>query len=216
MHQLRVLVTEDAPHVGDAAADELRRAGHDVVRCTEPGTPSFPCAGMRSPDGCPLRNGVVDVTLAMRHLAGAVPARSEDGALCSLRHHVPVVVAGNVMFDPFEDWEAAVVEPGDDVVDACERVARQPLPAHTRIALAATREVLQRHGRNDPAVDAVHGIGAVLVAVRRDQGWLHAEVRVAALPSDVRQMVAVRVVAALRAFDKDARGVDVNFVETGE
>src|SRR5262245_48535490 len=104
---LRVLLTEDEPHYGDAAEHELRAAGHEVVRCTEAGTPAFPCVGLIDANACPLRNGVVDVTLAMRHVPRTAPARSEDGVVCSLRHHVPVVVARDAAFDPFADWETA-------------------------------------------------------------------------------------------------------------
>jgi hypothetical protein len=156
---------------------------------------------------CPLRNGTVDVTLAVRDEPSAVPARSEDGVLCSLRRHVPVVVAGNVMFDPFEKWAAGSVTAGEDVVDACERVATMPLPKPTQIAAEAARQVLEAHGLPG---------ASVLVAVRRTHGSLEVELRGRRLPQAVRNIIAVRIMAALRANDSDARGIDVQYVEFPE
>ncbi len=205
MTPLRILVTEAEPGTAQVASDELRAAGHEVLTCQEPGAPAFPCAGLRHDHVCPLQAGAIDVTLAVRHTPSAHPARAEDGVLCSLRHHVPVIVAGNTLFDPFEEWETLTIEHPYDVVDACERVARSPLLRHTQIAANAVMEVLRRHEREDLAL---------LVAVRRQHGVLKTEVRG---PDDVprvlRNMIAVRISAALRAFDRDAAGIDVDFVE---
>jgi hypothetical protein len=203
MTKLRVLVTESEPCAADVAVDELLSAGHEVVRCSEPGTPSFPCAALRNDGGCPLRTSVVDVALAVRRRAVARPARSEDGALCAVRHHVPLVVAGGSTLDPFEPWESAVLGRTYDVVETCERTASSPLRVHTERAARAARDTVVAHGRPDLSF---------LVAVRRIGGQLVAEVREpCSIGRALQDMIAVRIVAALREFDKDARGIDVRF-----
>ena len=212
MTGLRVLLTDDEPHAGDDAERALRAAGHDVVRCFDPNGRAFPCAGLDGSAGCPLRAGIVDVTLANRTALRALPARAEDGVLCSIRHHVPVVVSGDLLFDPFEPWEAVAVSPGGDVVDACERAARQPLRPHTEIAAAALHDTLQRWAERGAPADRPQ-VKAAMVAVRRHEGRLDVEVRARDVPVKSRDMLAVRIVAALRAFDRDARGIDVSFVE---
>jgi hypothetical protein len=212
MTGLRVLLTDDEPHAGDDAERALRAAGHDVVRCFDPAGRAFPCAGLDGSSGCPLRYGIVDVTLANRTSLRALPARAEDGVLCSIRHHVPVVVSGDLLFDPFEPWEAVAVSPGGDVVDACERAARQPLRRHTQIAAAALHDTLQRWADRDAPADR-QDVKAAMVAVRRHEGRLAVEVRARDVPVMARDMLAVRIVAALRAFDRDALGIDVSFVE---
>jgi hypothetical protein len=213
MTALRVLLTEDEPHAGDDAERALRAAGHDVVRCFDPDGRCFPCRGLGDLDACPLRNDTVDITLATRTSRRALPARAEDGVLCSIRHHVPVVVAGDLVFDPFEPWEANAVEPGGDVVDACERAARQPLRRHTEIATAAAHDWMERRSVNRADGELTFDVPAALVGVRRIDGRLEVEVRAPALPADDRDTLAVRILAALRAFDRDARGIDVSFVE---
>jgi hypothetical protein len=214
MTGLRVLLTEDEPHAGDDAERALRAAGHEVVRCFDPDGRGFPCRGIADINACPLRNQTVDITLATRTSRRALPARAEDGVLCSIRHHVPVVVTGDLVFDPFEPWEASAVESGADVVDACERAARQPLRRHTEIALAAVHDWMQRRAESRTTEAVAVDVRAALVAVRRIDGLLEVEVRAPDLPASDRDMLAVRILAALRAFDRDARGIDVSFVET--
>jgi hypothetical protein len=210
---LRVLLTEDAPNYGDEAEERLVAAGHDVVRCTDVGAPAFPCAGLIDMKTCPLRKGVVDVTLAVRHVPRTAPARSEDGVLCSLRHHVPVVVARNAASDPFEEWETEAIDDVSDVVEACERAARAVLVEHARIAASVASEVVER--AQQTSVEA-RFVKALLVAVRRVNGRLDVEVRAAHVPQAMKDMIAARVTAALRDFDKDALGIDVGFVDTQE
>jgi hypothetical protein len=204
---LRVLLTEDAPHYGDDAEQALRAAGHQVVRCHDADEPAFPCTGLVDLKTCPLRNGVVDVTLAVRHVPRTAPARSEDGVVCSLRHHVPVVVARNDAYDPFQEWETEGVDDVTDVVAACERAAHGVLREHTRIALEAATDVVRRHAGEAPPPTAL------LVAVRRANGRLDVEVRAGHIPQKIKDIVAVRIIAALREFDNDALGIDVDFVD---
>jgi hypothetical protein len=208
MTTLRVLVTEDERGAADLAVDELVGAGHEVLRCHPPGTPAFPCAALRADGRCPLRTGYVDLTLAVRHNPGSMPSRGEDGVLCSIRHHVPVVVAGAPVFDPFEEWETEVLNRPYGVVDTCERVAAAPLPHHTRVAADALHEVVRTRAGSDQAL---------LVAVHRVKGALDVEIRAREpVAKKLQSMIAVRVVAALRAFDQDATGIDARFVELAQ
>jgi len=211
VNALRVLLTEDEPRAATRAADELRAAGHEVVYCVEPNDQAFPCVGLRDLGRCPLRDGVVDVTLAVRHMPSSAPTRREDGVLCSIRHHVPVVVAGDLLFDPFETWEGTAIGARDDVVGACVRAANGPLVAHSEIARHAAWEVIRLHSRDISVLEAVHRKETVDATVRRVGGRLLVEV-VAEVDPAVEPMVAVRVTVALRAFDRDARAIDVSVV----
>ena len=205
MTQLRVLVTEAEPGAARVAVDELRDAGHEVVMCHEPGAPAFPCMALQSGRVCPLVVRPIDVTLAIRHTPSAGPARSEDGVLCALRHHVPVIVARGNLFDPFEEWETLAVERTSSAVEECEHVASAPLRRPTEVASKAAASVLRSYGRDDLSL---------LIAVRRQSGWLKVEIRAHEdAPRSLRSMIAVRVSAALRAFDPDAAGIDIGFVD---
>ena len=105
------------------------------------------------------------------------PNRREDGVLCSIRHHVPVVVAGNTLFDPFETWEGHAVGEREDVVDACVRAAKGPLARHSEIARHAAWEVVRLHSRDISVLEAVHRMETVDASVRRVGGRLLVEDR---------------------------------------
>ena len=63
---MRVLVVGTMPAAIGRAEDQLHAEGHDVVRCHEPGRPSFPCAGLIEGRVCPLEDDPVDVVVAAR------------------------------------------------------------------------------------------------------------------------------------------------------
>jgi hypothetical protein len=116
---------------------------------------------------------------------------------------VPVVVAGPKVLDPYEPYATVVLDRRHDVVEACERAASEPLRPHSNAAAHALRDVLARRG-----LDA-----APIVDVRRRYGVLFVEVRRAdALDDATKSMASVRMTAAIRAFDRDARGIDVVFL----
>jgi hypothetical protein len=199
--QLTVLVLESEVGAADEARRELERAGHHVVGCHERGEDAFPCAGLRSDKRCPL-DDVVDVAIDVRPRPRSQPAPREDGVACALRHHVPLVIAGPAVLNPYVDFVQTTVNRTHDIVDACERAASAPLPEHTDVAARALRDVLDR--RTAPA--------SPLVAVRRREGALVIEVTGAhALDQRTRSMAAVRMAGAVRALDRYARGCDVVF-----
>src|SRR4051794_1117808 len=104
----------------EQVATALVRAGHTVLRCHEPGESAFPCNALIEGRRCPLDEGFdVAVTTRARSLPG--PTSGEFGVVCALRQGVPLVVAGVPGVAPFQMWTSVAVEPGGDVVSACEK-----------------------------------------------------------------------------------------------
>jgi hypothetical protein len=61
----------------------------------------------------------------------------------------------------------------------------------------------------------MHGVEeSALVSVRRHAGGLQVRVRVPEVSRKVRQLIGVRIVGALRAYDPEASGIDVSFAPT--
>jgi hypothetical protein len=119
----------------------------------------------------------------------------EDGVSCALRARVPLVVAGRVALNPYEEWADAVVEHGQ-VADACERVATLPSRAHTDVAQEALRAATRRRA------DSIEGATAL---VWRDHNRLRVRLEgLDRLDRSARDMVAAEVAAELRAFDAHA------------
>ncbi|MEA3076556.1 MAG: hypothetical protein QOF60_1464 [Actinomycetota bacterium] len=106
----------------EQAAAALSRAGHEVLRCHEPGEPTFPCNALVAGRTCPL-DAKPDVVLAMRARPDASATPGEFGAICALRSGTPLVVAGMTSMHPFAAWANRVVGTGGDAVSACEEAA---------------------------------------------------------------------------------------------
>jgi hypothetical protein len=195
---MKVLVLESEAGAATIAAAQLERAGHQVLRCHEPGARAFPCAALQD-DGCPLERECVDVVLTVRGRPVGQPTALEDGVSCALRRRVPVVVAGRTSVNPFKSFPVTVA--GRDVVQACELAASGSLVEHEGIAQRTLDESLQRAGA---ATEAAR------VEVTRRSGGLRATLHFPpGTPERVRAMASVRVVGALRAFDPSAGGLDV-------
>jgi hypothetical protein len=208
MEQLNVLVVESEAHAGDPAREALGKAGHTVLRCHEAGVPAFPCNGLIEGKGCPFDNAIVDVVLDVRPHRRAQPAPLEDGVSCALKAHVPVVVAGSAWLNPYGEYASNfVASDADDVtiVDACEHAANAVLRDHSAIAARALRDTLDRRDIS----------ASPLVAVRRRKGVLVVDVATKTVVArEAQSMAAVRITAALRKFDRDAKGIDVVFHTT--
>jgi hypothetical protein len=202
--KLRVLVLESERGAADSAIDELTTAGHAVVRCHEPGDPAFPCGALADDPHCPVRDEIVDVALTVRTRPRSQPAPHEDGVSCALERHIPLVVAGATALNPFEKWATEVVDRPGNVVEALERAAVAPLPRHAEKARAALAEVLHVRGLDGSPPDVV---------VRRGNGRLVVTVLDASdeYEQATKSMMSVRMIGALREFDKDAGGIDVVF-----
>ena len=200
---LNVLVLESERGAADTAVSELEAAGHTVVRCHEPGAPAFPCNALAEDAQCPLRTGIVDVALTVRKRPRSQPAPQEDGVACALESHVPLVVAGSALMNPYNGFASEVIDDGDGVVDAVKRAAASPLRRHGDRAAGALAGVLEVHGVTNVSP---------LVEVYRREGRLHVEVHgMHDVEHSVKSVASVRMIGALRQFDRDAAGIDVVF-----
>ncbi len=163
---------------------------------------AFPCNALVEGQHCPLETADVDVALDVRARPRSQPAAQEDGVACALRHHIPVVVAGPKVLNPYEGYAVEMLGRTFDVVAACEHASSAPLREHTAVAGRALRQVLD-----------LRGIAAgEVVKVTRRHGGLVAEVDDAEhLDNATKSMVSVRLTGALREVDRHARGIDVVF-----
>jgi len=123
----RVLVVGTHDWAIEQAAAALEGAGSGVLRCHEPGQPSFPCNALIEGRTCPLDAGF-DVVVTARARPLGTLAQSEFGVICALHHGMPLVVAGVAPERPFGPWAAEQVGQGDDLATACERAARKVEP----------------------------------------------------------------------------------------
>jgi hypothetical protein len=172
------------------------------VRCHEAGQAAFPCKALDD-EQCPMHGTPVDVALTVRSRPRSQPAPLEDGVRCALQRHIPLVVAGSRVLNPFEPWAAEVLDRTYGVVEPCERAAAAPLPRHGDHAHRALVDVLAHHG--------VTGCSPTVEVHRRD-GALDVQVHgVEALDRSVQAMASVRIIGALRALDDTAVGIDVAF-----
>jgi hypothetical protein len=196
---LNVLLVENDAKAGSTAAQELRDAGHRVLSCHEPDGAAFPCRGVRDAAACPLRSHDVDVALLVRSGVRAQPSAREDGARCALMHRIPLVVAGDPVLDPYDEFAARTLSRTYDVVAACELAATAPIHPLSRRVTEVLREV---------CADTAHpGLRA---EVTRRNGRL----RVRGFDTDTmtqseRSRAAVRIAMALRELDPFAAGIDV-------
>ncbi len=201
--KVHVLLLESERGAADQAAADLRAAGHEVLRCHEPGAPAFPCGALLDEPNCPVRKHTVDVALTVRSLPRSQPAPREVGVSCALERHIPLVVAGSTVLNPFDQWATEISDGYEGYVAACERAAAAPLRRHGERAQQAADEVLALHGGTDKHVDVV---------VHRVEGRLVATVLGGRdLDHRTKSMISVRVISSLRAFDADAGGIDVAF-----
>jgi hypothetical protein len=199
---LNVLVLESDPGASAAARHELSEAGHTIHYCHDPGEASFPCNALRDGRGCPFEEKPMDVVLDVRRRARTTPTVREDGVACAIRQHVPLVVAGPTVFSPYADYATELCHDTVGVVAACEGAAAAPLARHTTAAQDALDATLAR--RSLPA-DAS-------VTVFRRKGSLDVVVKPGSeIDRATKNMIAVRITAALRAIDHHASGIDVVF-----
>lgn len=141
---MRALLVHDTASGADVAV-ALDAAGYDVVRCTEPGRPGFPCLAL---DGeCPL-DATVDVAVAVHDRPTADLAGGELGVVCALRDGLPLVAMGQHPQLAVGGRADAVATGADDVADACERARRASAArAATLVArIAGTDVTVERRG----------------------------------------------------------------------
>jgi hypothetical protein len=196
--KLNVLVVENEEGAAAAATQELRVAGHRVLACHEPGQAVFPCRGIVDPSACPLRSHAVDVALLVRSGVRSQPNAREDGARCALAQRVPLVVAGDPVLDPYDEYATRTLGRTYDVVSACELGATAPIEALSRRATGVLREVC---GASAPTSCAE--------VTRREGRLLVRATGTDATTKDQRSRAAVRIAMALRELDPFAAGIDI-------
>jgi hypothetical protein len=207
---MKVLVIEPKQGVGSTNETAvLEAAGHDVVRCADD-TGRHACKGMPGGSGCPVDGDGVDVAVAVGS-AGDSPLVA-DGVRCVVRHFVPLVTVGTdgEVVDPatgdagssFDGAIPVVHADGADVLASAVAVAaRSALDGHGERATAELRTVLAHNDVEAPEATVV---------VRRANGGLRVELfPTVPVSRQVAQAAAVRVAAALRAYDSTAHGIGV-------
>jgi hypothetical protein len=198
---LNIMVLESEHGAADEAKRELADAGHVVLDCHDRGQAPFPCRGLGDAAACPLNSHTVDVALSVRPRLRSQPAPTEDGVRCALMAHVPLVVAGCSALDPFEGFETRTLDRTYNVVETCEDAAQAELPVHARIALISLLGSLGADRASPAGVSVTRESGGLKVTVAGITGVTRQE----------RHRAAVRIVAALREFDRAARTIDVVF-----
>ena len=198
---MRVLVVEHEPDAAQAIIDGLRDAGHEPVTCHEAGV-SFPCVGIS--DTCPMNAGV-DVTLVVRTPEASDPSLLEDGAGCSIRGHIPLVVAGGEpTSNPFAQWTVEFVDTDvSAAVDAVTRAAAAPHADLSEIATAAARRVLLE-AVEPPTASVYSSKDGFKVIVEID----------GSVPDADRSRVATWVLTKLRGELDSPKSIDVSVVRT--
>jgi hypothetical protein len=196
---MRILVMESETGIATPYEQELVEAGHEVVRCHEPGAPAFPCAGVTDHEACPLEHGAVDVALLVRDPIAERPTARESGVACALRARVPVLEPGlDEGADPFTGY---VERFEGDVVTAVEAIADRPSAGHA--------DAVKAHLLTSPAAASIDPDALVVTAWRRGTA-LNLEV---ALPPDAPQELhtaaAAWAIGAARRYDPGLQTIDV-------
>jgi hypothetical protein len=198
---MRVLVVGTLPGAVERASETLRDAGHEVVCCHDGDDAAFPCRGLRG-DDCPLDGPGVDVVVSARDHAWPTPSTYEDGAVCALRHRVPMVVHGVTSGHPFDEWVSGESRSDQELPAVVEAVARAPMSGHTDFTRSTARQVLETAGLPTDGLDAA--------VVRRD-GRLRVTLTLPAGAEAAESSVTAKVLGGLRRYDRHARGIDLGF-----
>jgi hypothetical protein len=192
---MRVLLV-DGDHVeGDVVAGQLTERGHEVVRCFGPDDTHL-CRGVALHEDCPVDSQSVDVAVLVRE-QGRQPLLREMGAVCAIRHRIPVVEAYSHGEPPFDGWATPT---GAGVVEAIEEVAVDELRGHE----LAVETVLV-------TVPAVVRLGHLPgVRVDRQAGRILLTITVPAdMSSDDTNSIVTWGVRGLRDYDPYASVIDV-------
>jgi hypothetical protein len=185
---MRVLLVESTPGNAHEVADWLTEAGHEAMSCF--GSPvTFGCRGVEHHEDCPLDRHT-DAALLVRDLDGGGHTLTEMGAVCAMRHRVPVV---------------EMSEPTGVGLDATMLSVLEEVQHHTanQAYVQAALEALVR-------IPGIGDLSRIGITVNRQQDRVHA---LLALPPDIEDgqvpMLVDWVGRALRAHDHYAKVIDV-------
>lgn len=134
MDNMDVLLCESRP--GAAANEErtLAAAGHAVHRCYVRGQVGIACVALVGRP-CPLDVAPIDVAVNVRDDLSQIMSPIEEGALCALHRHIPVVVVGPVCPAPLAG-RTITAEDGADLVQLIADMAASHLLLHGAAAQA--------------------------------------------------------------------------------
>jgi hypothetical protein len=125
--KLRVLAVGTDDWAIEQAAASIDLAGHEVLRCHEPGESPFPCNALRPGRSCPLDIGI-DAVVTSRARPTELPALGETGVICALHAGHPLIVTGISRNSPFSDLAERVVAEQGDLIEAIEDAAHHTQP----------------------------------------------------------------------------------------
>jgi hypothetical protein len=171
-HSMRVLVMDSHPGSAGPATDTLLADGHDVIRCRDQFTPNQPCLGHEG--ACPIDESRVDVALDVRGRPLPRPTAGEHGVVCASRAGIPVVISGQVAFQPFETLTTVELTGTSGVTSACEAAVaaadRSERRAVAEAVQSATGLAAEVERTNEDVLVTVHGAAdAGRAAVRAHQ-----------------------------------------------
>jgi hypothetical protein len=122
MRTLAVLVVGTDDWAIEQSAAALQAAGHEPLRCHDPGAAAFPCNALLPGRRCPLDIGV-DAVVTSRARPVSSPTVTETGVTCALHAGVPLVVTGISDRGPFNALAARVVTEQGHVAAAVQDVS---------------------------------------------------------------------------------------------
>jgi len=149
-----VLVIESEPGIAATLEHRLVRDGHEVISCND--SKGGPCAGVESNAVCPLQQHVDVAVLARQR--GAARSLNEMGAVCALRHRVPLVTLyPGDEFGPGASTEIAAAVARRAVEAGYEAVIRKQV-GHAVDDIIVQREYRRIHVTIsvDPAMSALN------------------------------------------------------------
>ncbi|MGO9342490.1 MAG: hypothetical protein ACLP6E_08215 [Acidimicrobiales bacterium] len=190
-----VLIPDTSTPVAESTARQLEARGHKVSSCQSTADANRPACRMLENEQCPLDSHPVDVVVD--------PGPGEvggGGALCGLRHRIPLILSTDYPDHCLKPWATDIVEP-EFVAETAEEIQAQPLAGHSFVGEVAVLEELRRA---DTVTDDVR------VEVRRTNGGLVADVWFpAALGRHDADRVSVHMAQVIRAYDAWAKHLDI-------
>jgi hypothetical protein len=192
---MHVLIPDTTSPSAQSTARELEALGHVVSSCRSSADADRPACRVLEDGPCPLDTHPVDVVVD--------PGPGSDGgggALCGLRHRIPLVLSTEYPDHCLKPWVTDIVEP-EFVAVTAEEVQAQPLAGHGFVGEAAVLEELRSAGIP---------IDDVKVEVRRSNGGLVADLWFpVAVGRHHADRVAVHMAQVIRAYDTWAKHLDI-------
>lgn len=192
---MKVLLVESCPGTSDDVRAQLRESGHEIVECFDDHSPL--CVGSDDGRRCPLGQPV-DVAVAVRVPGDGAAKLHEMGAVCAIRHRVPLVEYPGLETSPFHGHS---VPTSGDVLGALD----EALAGGSAHAIAATDAL-----RKLPYL-AAFDHAAVYATAEREANRLRLTVH---LPDGVQRAdtshAVNSVVRAVRDFDPYVPVIDVS------